>query len=502
MVLIWIGVVNFVFWSFMIDYYSSLYVSNSTGSKMFLQNFWWVCLVPTPVVAGWLADAKFGMYKVVRVGMLLILLCSVLNCAMMLVREKLHEMFNTVCFSVISCSFYIGYSAFITGSTQLGLDQMPDASSENICSFIAWAVFSTLAGIWTSGLFGGVWKECINPELRSTYDQIWSLAQVLCMTVVLVFDFLLTPKLLIIEPKSPQSLKVIYQVLMFAAKHKAPLNRSALTYWENDIPSRLDLGKSRYGGPFSTEQVEDVKTALRIVVVSITFWIGYTFITLPPVGFDVTGHIANLLDCESMLISLFSYNNVPIALIGLVLQELVIFPITQGKLSSSSLKRIEAVYFLKTLLYVVCLILTILQYCNIGASVWIARLLFSVSSGLVYQVSVTSMLEFVCAQSPYNMRGLFVGAVYSQYAISTLASILLSLFSNWCNSHESCPVLYWSTACVLVLLCFLLFCVVARWYKRRVRDDGFYPQVVVEEVYDRYLTAAAAQHRAYGMLDD
>ena len=502
MVLIWIGVVNFVFWSFMIDYYNSLYVSNSIGSKMFLLNFWWVCLVPTPVVAGWLADAKFGMYKVVRVGMLLILLCSVLNCAMMLVREKLHEMFNTVCFSVISCSFYIGYSAFITGSTQLGLDQMPDASSENICSFIAWAVFSTLAGIWTSGLVGGVWKECFNPELRSTYDQIWSLAQVLCMTVALVSDFLLTPKLLIIEPKSPQSLKVIYQVLMFAAKHKAPLNRSALTYWENDIPSRLDLGKSRYGGPFSTEQVEDVKTALRIVVVSITFWIGYTFITLPPVGFDVSGHIANLLDCESMLVSLFSYNNVTIALIGLVLQELVLFPITQGKLSSSTLKRIEGACFLKTLVNVVYLILTILQYCNIFESVWIRRLLFLVSNGLVFQVFITSILEFVCAQSPYNMRGLFVGAVYSQYAISTFATTFLALLTNWCNSHESCPVLYWSTTCVLVLLCFLLFCVVARWYKRRVRDDGFYPQVVVEEVYDRYLTAAAAHYRAYGMLDN
>ena len=52
-------------------------------------------------------------------------------------------------------------------------------------------------------------------------------------------------------------------MLKFAAKHKAPVNRSALTYWEDDIPSRLDLGKSKYGGPFTTEQVEDVKTFLK-----------------------------------------------------------------------------------------------------------------------------------------------------------------------------------------------------------------------------------------------
>ena len=50
----------------------------------------------------------------------------------------------------------------------------------------------------------------------------------------------------------------------------------------------------------------------------------------------------------------------------------------------------------------------------------------------------------------------------------------------------------------LAVVGFLLFCVVARWYKMRVRDEGYSPQRVVEEVYDRYLTAAAAQSRSYG----
>ena len=58
----------------------------------------------------------------------------------------------------------------------------------------------------------------------------------------------------------------------FAAKHKAPVNRSALTYWEEDIPSRVDLGKSKYGGPFATEQVEDVKTFFKLMVVSVPFF--------------------------------------------------------------------------------------------------------------------------------------------------------------------------------------------------------------------------------------
>ena len=36
-------------------------------------------------------------------------------------------------------------------------------------------------------------------------------------------------------------------------------------YWEEDYPSRIDLGKDKYGGPFTFEEVEDVKTILRLI---------------------------------------------------------------------------------------------------------------------------------------------------------------------------------------------------------------------------------------------
>ena len=61
--------------------------------------------------------------------------------------------------------------------------------------------------------------------------------------------------------------KNIYRVLKYAGpwKHKVPKRRSAFTYWEEDIPPRIDLGKDKYGGPFTTEEVEDTKTFLRIL---------------------------------------------------------------------------------------------------------------------------------------------------------------------------------------------------------------------------------------------
>ena len=48
-----------------------------------------------------------------------------------------------------------------------------------------------------------------------------------------------------------------------------PVQRSAFTYCEDDLPSGLDLGKNKYGGPFTTEQVEDVKAFYGILKVLI-----------------------------------------------------------------------------------------------------------------------------------------------------------------------------------------------------------------------------------------
>ena len=55
--------------------------------------------------------------------------------------------------------------------------------------------------------------------------------------------------------------------ISLAFKHKKQIRRSAFTYCDDERPSRLDFGKQRYGGPFTTEQVEDVKVMINIVKV-------------------------------------------------------------------------------------------------------------------------------------------------------------------------------------------------------------------------------------------
>ena len=72
---------------------------------------------------------------------------------------------------------------------------------------------------------------------------------------------------LVKEPITQNSFKLVYRVIKFAIRNQHPRCRSAFTYCEDELPSRLDLGKLKYGGSFTTEQVEDIKTFLRLVMV-------------------------------------------------------------------------------------------------------------------------------------------------------------------------------------------------------------------------------------------
>ena len=57
---------------------------------------------------------------------------------------------------------------------------------------------------------------------------------------------------------------------MLKSIYRSPVQRSALTYWENKLPSRIDFGKRKYGSPFTTEEVEDVKTFLQLCLLLIS----------------------------------------------------------------------------------------------------------------------------------------------------------------------------------------------------------------------------------------
>ena len=105
-------------------------------------------------------------------------------------------------------------------------------------------------------------------------------------------SFLLN-NILIKEPVVQNPYMLVYKVIKYALQNKHPQRRSAFTYCEDKLLSRIDFGKSKYGGPFTTEQVEDVKTFLRVLAVT-------TFCSLvPSEAFIVYKHSDKLMQLIS-----------------------------------------------------------------------------------------------------------------------------------------------------------------------------------------------------------
>ena len=503
LVLFWTTLFSTTVWLYIRMYELFFQGIQDTGLN---RNFSPVLLIPLLVsapLAGWLADMSLDNYRVFRIGSILLFSGSVLGCVFVLIWEnvdgisKFTHIFSHIVMPITGYSLGLigGLSCLVT-SLQLGLDQMPDASAANISSFIAWFVCSLFLGFWIAEVSFFIPTLCTITTIQEIYDnktqaQLTILIPVLCTSVICSTLFIFASKWLIIEPKSPQSLKIIYQVLKFAAKHKAPINRSAFTYWEENIPSRIDLGKSKYGRPFTTEQVEDVKTILKILVVLLPHCIIVMALGSGTIALVLLHLLArDKSNCTTGLLYSLTYNPWCIITLISVVYEFGVYPIIRNKLPNS-LRRIGITALLALLLNSVYFTLNLISYFHPEARLlqepW-PYIVYSVLNGIAILFLSSGTLEFVCAQSPYSMRGLMTGSTNFATFISLSLGLLIFFILKVECIAPSCTVIRGSISMVLCIIGFILYCVLARWYKMRVRDEDYSPHRVIEEVYDRYLS--------------
>ena len=131
---------------------------------------------------------------------------------------------------------------------------MINESSVKIRTFIHWLVLC---------LFSGYELSVISDELTISVVAFVLFSFSLCLHFLFKHRFEYIP--------IPNPYKIVFKVLKFSLKTSDTRrqHRSAFTYWGEE-PSRMDLAKERYGGCFTHEEVENVKTFLRIAVVLTT----------------------------------------------------------------------------------------------------------------------------------------------------------------------------------------------------------------------------------------
>ena len=288
--------------------------------------------------------------------------------------------------------------------------------------------------------------------------------------------------------------------------HKSPENRSAFTYWENKIPSRVDLGKSKYGGPFSEEDVENVKTFWRIVAVILSTF-GF-FIPYYHVAIDVTRYINTFEGATTALNGHGSYalwlGLVESQIILLVpLFELVIIPLFPKIEYFILALRAIGVSYILILIALLCMIVLELVGHNVTPGdvvcatslpstrddfVQISFLYYSIPlvfSGLANALINLYILEFIISQAPANMSGMIVGTIWF---IQTLYIGIGGIFIYWnISGPVSCSfwvLLLQIGICVIGIIVYIL---VARWYQRRRKDEDYEVHAVINATYDHIL---------------
>ena len=179
--------------------------------------------------------------------------------------------------------FIIGHAGYQANLIPFGLDQLLEAPSASLALFIHWVIWADSLGTFAIQLFFA--------GLMCNYKSQFTSYLACCLILILLLCFLLIVicmkhRYFFSELGRHNPCKMVMKVLNFARKHTCPIQRSAFTYCDDEEPSRLDFAKERYGGPFTTEQVEDVKTFLRILAVLLA--LGLLFVLDIPASFFVS----------------------------------------------------------------------------------------------------------------------------------------------------------------------------------------------------------------------
>ena len=241
------------------------------------------CFFP---LTGFLADNKHGRYKMVICSSYIILPAMVLGAVGLgliipsptFISDASQIVGISIC-SIAALIILVGFVGFTANIVPFGIDQLHDSPGEDQSLFIHWYVwFSYISSFFTRlawHLIVARMTHVPDEVIRHHKVGISLLLSLLLLAVVLLIISLCVAhhrrRWFLVDSGRVNPYELVYKVTKFAFQHRTPVRRSAFTYCEDELPSGLDLGKNKYGGPFTTEEVEDIKTFYGILKILFSF---------------------------------------------------------------------------------------------------------------------------------------------------------------------------------------------------------------------------------------
>ena len=445
-------------------YYSS---SSAITNTVFFGIFAIVCL-SFPFLG--LLGEKWMRYKVIIIGTV-ILFVSYIIIIFSVAFDYLYD--NLICLIIIPPAaflYFIGLCLFEANIIQFGTDQLQFAPSEELRSFVHWICWVHAVPYLVSSLLG----------LTLSYKIAFIPGTIIAILIGLL-PFCCFKHHLIIEPAQHNNpVKQIWRVLRYAWKHKRPVRRSAFTYGEPP-PSRLDLGKERYGGPFTTEQVEDVKSFWNMIAIilfgSFAYSFQYSNSILPILNFDSGQWCTDSMSINVKYPLIIPYT---VVLVAIPVHQLLIVPFF-SRYIPSMLKQIwiglifvllqlialTSYHIYSTDFYNVIGNATLSSECTTELTILSQVTIISqIFGGISIIFSSIGNLGFILAQAPRTMQGILIGLWLMHYGISSLDVFVLELFLiNWDF------IWYYAIRTCLVLISIIIYTIAAYRYKYRQRNE-------------------------------
>jgi peptide/histidine transporter 3/4 len=388
---------------------------------------------------------------------------------------------------------------FFINIVQFGVDQLQFSPTSKVRNYIHWLMFwNRLCGIFVYS-FIAIYSitQTILALILLSFIAIPLLTVILTVTsLVVVCCF---KKYLTIEsPKFINPFKLIWKIVKYAYKHKRPVMRSAFTYGEPP-PSRLDMAKERYGGPFTTNEVEDVKCCWNVLLLlACTF--GYNNFEFFNTNIDVPVIRVRLFYYNSTtspeFINYINVNAIYIAgfsttCICILVYQFILLPFL-SRYIPSMVKLIGiglGFYILKNILLTVYFMvkddqctISVCSPIDIGQDVLLPTLIIcEVLDGMCYFLIYITGINFILAQGPRNMQSFMIGVWL------TWTNLLATLNLIW--NFFCCRQIYYSFGTVKAIASLIIYVIVAYRYTYRQRNErsDVNERQIIEEYTERQL---------------
>ena len=430
---------------------------------------WAIVAVLCPLIS-LAADCWIGKYRLIKIALYVLLLTTIIY-----IISLVYPMSETVSYILLYIKMILvacSVALFLPCVVHFTTDQLLGQSGEQIGFAVYWLIWGTMAGVLVG--YGSKYFLTSNKSYRLALIGASMLSLLIMVLMMECCNHWINT-----EPRLFNSIRHIARVLNYARKHKYPQRRNAISRWEEDQPSRIDLGKDKYGGPFTDEEVEDVKVMFRLIpVILCAATITVPLCTKRRLTFT-TKHSKwynqSSLHSSIVLVGMMS-------VIGLPLYQFLIYPFFYNFIPSI-LQRIGLGLFLQLPSLLCSAIMELPKTYNSTIEPDICNTTTTLPSNVVNQWwdmvpiisdSVSWLLvtfngmEFVFAQTPYRTRGAVVCYVVGCLVFYLLLGNVLDYFFQKIHTLNCGFDIYIAHAC-LIVVSFLLFLFASKSYQLRER---------------------------------